>query len=166
MSQISFEQLPDKARLWIFPADRPLSPEERAGLTAAVTESLAAWNAHGSPVRWGQTLVKDQVLLIGVDETHTELSGCSIDSCIDRIRQLERDLDTGFLDHGRVFYREGERLTFVSRPAFRALAEAGAVGPDTVVYDNVLQTVGEYRHGRWEVPARDSWHARAFPLRA
>ena len=45
-----------------------------------------------------------------------------------------------------------------------ALAEAGAVTADTVVFNTVVSPVGELRGGRWEVPARDSWHAQAFPV--
>ena len=36
------------------------------------------------------------------------------------------------------------------------------VGPDTTVFNNTLTSLGDVRAGRWEVPASDSWHARAF----
>ena len=165
MSRIDFAELPDHARLWVFPADRELSPQESEALLATVDGSLAAWNAHGSPVRWGRELRYGQVLLIGVDETHTALSGCSIDSATREIGTLESRLGVALLDHGRVFYRDAEALRWAPRPEFKQLAEAGRVTADTVVLDNVIATVGELRAGRWEVPARSTWHARAFPLK-
>ncbi len=164
MSLIAFDQLPDQSRLWVFAADRPLEAAERDRLTAAVEEGLAAWNAHGSPVQWGYRLVHDQFLAIGVDESHTALSGCSIDSAVRRIRELEAELGLSFLDNARVFYRDGDAVRRVSRAEFRDLAEAGTVTADTVVFNNILATVGEFRRGLWEVPARDSWHADAFPV--
>jgi hypothetical protein len=30
------------------------------------------------------------------------------------------------------------------------------------VFNNTLSRVAELEGGQWEVPARDSWHARAF----
>jgi hypothetical protein len=50
----------------------------------------------------------------------------------------------------------------VPRGRFRELAAAGAVSPDTVVFDNTVQSLGALRGGRWETPARASWHGRAF----
>jgi len=164
MSRIPFAELPDHARLWVFPASRPLSPEDRDRVSRTVEDSLAAWNAHGSAVHWGYELVRDQFLVIGVDETHTALSGCSIDACTRQIRSLEKELNLDFLDSSRVFYRDGDRPAWLSRPAFRERVVAGDLGLDTVIFNNVLATVGEFRSGGWEVPARDSWHARAFPF--
>ena len=36
--------------------------------------------------------------------------------------------------------------------------------PDTIVFDNTIQSVSSLRNGRWELPAKASWHARAFSL--
>jgi hypothetical protein len=165
MSRIPFDALPDPARLWIFAANRALRPEEQSALAHSVEEGLADWNAHGSPVTWGHRLERDQFLLIGVDETHTALSGCSIDGAVRQIRSLEGRLGVSLLDNARVFYREGDEIRVVARPEFHALAEAGRVDADTVVYNNVLTTVGEFRRGLWEVPVRRSWHLSAFPMK-
>ena len=50
----------------------------------------------------------------------------------------------------------------VERGAFRAMALAGEVGPDTTVFDNTVTRVRQLRAGEWERPLRDSWHGRAF----
>ena len=164
MPRIAFDELPDHARLWVFPADRTLSAEERARVEGVVAGSLAEWAAHGSPVRWGFTLVHDRFLLVGVDESHTALTGCSIDRCVDAVRDLEREWGVSFLDNGRVFFRRDGTIDRASRPGFRELVVAGAVTLDTPVFDPVIATVGDYRGGAFERPAREAWHARAFPF--
>lgn len=166
MSLIPFEQLPDDSKLWIFPADRTLTPAEQTRLIQGVTEGLAEWVAHGSPVRWGYQVLHDQFLMIGMDETHTALTGCSIDSGIAQIRELEKELAMSLLDNARVFFRDGEAIVCETRPGFRRLAEEGRVAGSTVVFNNVVATVGDLRSGKWEIPLRDSWHAKAFPVPA
>ena len=166
MPRVPFDQLPDHARLWIFGADRPLSLDERRLLAESVENGLRGWSAHGSPVTWGHALHHERFLLLGVDESTTALSGCSIDGAVHEIQALERRLGPSLLDTARVFYREGEGVRAVSRQRFRELADAGAVSAETVVYNNVIATVGDLRRGAWEVPASRSWHAKAFPLRA
>jgi hypothetical protein len=66
------------------------------------------------------------------------------------------------LDNGPVTYRDGEPIARVPRGQFARLAESGAVGPDTTVFDNTVATVGAMRAGRWETAARQAWHGRAF----
>lgn len=164
MALVPFDRLPGHARLWVFAADRPLTVPERELMVREVERGLAKWNAHGSPVIWGHDLRYDRFLLVGVDESTTALSGCSIDSAIHAIQALESRLGLSLLDHARVFFRDGEEIRAVSRADFRSLAERGEVAGDTVVFNNVIPTVGELQAGKWEVPASASWHARAFPL--
>jgi hypothetical protein len=101
-----------------------------------------------------------------VDETNTALSGCSIDAAVRWIRELERRLGMSFLDNARVFFREGARIRRVSRAEFRALAESGRITADTVVFNNVIETLRDLRQGLWEVEARRSWHGQTFPVGA
>lgn len=163
---ISFQELPDSARLWIFPADRPLSPEEADRVTRRVENGLRDWAAHGSPVFWAQRLERDQFLMIGVDETRTGLTGCSIDQAVREIKSLETEMKLSFLDNARVFYREGDTVRKATRGEFRRLAEEGEVTSETPVFNNIITTVGELRGKLWEVPLQASWHARAFPVRS
>ena len=165
MSMIPFDELPDRARLWVFSADRILTTEEQRLLAESVESGLAEWAAHGSPVRWAHQIRHDQFLMVGVDETHVELTGCSIDSAVRQIRTLEERLKMSFLDNARIFFRDGDTVRFVLRPEFQNLARDGRVDHDTIVYNNVIETVGELRGGLWEVPARKSWHADAFLVR-
>ena len=166
MPKVPFDALPDSSRLWIFPSDRPLSPEEQETLIRSAEEGLDDWSAHGSPVTWGCGIERDQALVIGVDETRTALTGCSIDGAIRHIRDLESRFKTSLLDNGRVFFRDGERMSAVSRAEFKKLVAKGSVQDDTLVYDNVIATVGELRGGSWEIPFRTSWHSEAFSAKS
>jgi hypothetical protein len=123
---------------------------------------LAQWKAHGSPLTCARSWRDDRFLTVGVDQRSAGASGCSIDAMVRVLSDLERQFGLTLTDHGPVLYRAGDRVERVPRPAFARLAREGIVGPDTVVFDNTLTRLAELRAGRWELPARDSWHARAF----
>jgi hypothetical protein len=164
MPLVHFDALPADARLWIFAAERPLAPHERDRLLAAVDEFLEGWRAHGHPLTVARDWRYDQFLLVGVDEGPAGASGCSIDAMVHRLEALERTLAVQLLDHGPVLFRENGRVARLPRPDFATLARSGTITGDTVVFDNTLTRVAELRDGRWETPARQSWHARAFGL--
>ena len=63
-----------------------------------------------------------------------------------------------------ICFRDGGEIRVVARAEFTELVEQGKVTGDTVVFDGTLSSVGAFRDGKWEVAARDSWHARAWNL--
>ncbi len=162
MPRVEFATLPDHARVWVFAGERTLAPAEREALVAAVTAFLDNWVAHGRPLTCGYDLRHDRFLLVAADERAAGVSGCSIDALTRQLRELERRFEIALLDNGPVHYRDGDGVARASRPEFGALADAGTVTPDTVVFDNTVPTLGDVREGRWEAAARRTWHGRAF----
>jgi hypothetical protein len=164
MPLVAFDALPPDARLWVFAADRPLAGEQRDRLLQAVDGFLGQWTAHGHPLTVAREFRYDRFLLVGVDEASAGASGCSIDAMVRTLRELEQALAVQLLDHGPVLFRRGDAIERLPRPDFAALARKGEVSPDTVVFNNTVTRVAELREGRWETPARASWHATAFGL--
>lgn len=162
MPRIPFDQLPDDARLWVFPTSRPLTPSEEEEMVARVDAFLDQWVAHGAPLSAGRDWREGRFLLVAVDEASAPPTGCSIDSLARMLRDLGREWDVSFLDHSPVWYRKDGEAVPVSRRDFKSMAEAGEVSLETPVFDNAVTRVSQLRGSEWEKPAGASWHRRAF----
>jgi hypothetical protein len=162
MPRVPFDSLPDHARVWVFAADRALAAPERDGLLADVDVFLDGWAAHGAPLQCARDFRYDRFLLVAVDERAAGVSGCSIDALTRQLKEHERRLGISLLDNGPVLFRTGDGVQRVSRAEFQKLADEGEVTPETVVYNNTTPDLGAVRAGKWETPARASWHGRAF----
>jgi len=162
MPRIDFDALPDHGRVWVFPADRTLRPDEAERLLREVDAFLDGWAAHGTPLRSGRILEEDTFLVVGVDEDASAPSGCSIDALVNRLEALGAELGVTLVQHAPVWFREGDAIRVVSRPSFRDLARNGAVDASTSVFDTTLTRLAALRQGGLERPARDSWHGKAF----
>lgn len=162
MPRQPFALLPDSARLWVFAAARRLGPAEREAVGEAADAFLDQWHAHGVPLDCARDLVHDQFLLVGADEHAAGVSGCSIDALVRTMKGLGEKLGVQLLDHASVFYRSPAGVERVSRDAFAERVARSEVTPATTVFDNTVTTVGALRQGRWEAPAAETWHARAF----
>ena len=163
MPLVNFDDLPDNARLWVFPGSRALTNDEATRVLHATDGFLNTWAAHKVPLATGRELHYNQFLLVAVDEAATGASGCSIDALVHFVQEQERATGAVFTDNAPVWFRgAGGAVETVSRARFRDLAKGGAVGPDTVVFDNTIQSIGALREGKWEVKARDTWHGKTF----
>ena len=162
MPRVDFDVLPDRGRMWVFPATQTLSSAQSDAFLQEVDSFLDAWAAHGVPLRCGRELRDDRFLVIGVDVDAEAPSGCSIDALVNRLRGLGSELGVSLIDHAPVWYRDGDEIRTATRGEFRALAESGAVGPETHVFDTSLTTIGSLRAGGLEQPAAETWHGRAF----
>jgi len=162
MPRVSLTELPDHAKLWVFAAERPVTGPAQANLLADVDAFLDGWAAHGTPLRCGRDFVHDRFLIVAVDEAAAGVSGCSIDALTRQLRDHEHRLGMALLDNAPVHYRAGDGVARVSRAEFRALAAAGTVTAETIVFNNTVPDLGAVRAGRWETRAADSWHGRSF----
>ena len=160
MPQVSFDSLPDDARVWVFGAASELNASASDRMLAAVDGFLAQWNAHGSPLRCGREWREDRFLAIGVDQSTAGASGCSIDGLFRTLARLEPEIGTRLLGGGRVYYRGGDgRVNAATRTAFSELARDGQIGPDTPTFDTSITVASAWRR-EFERPARASWHAQ------
>jgi hypothetical protein len=167
MPAVPFAQLPDHSRVWIFGASRPLTSDESNRLLEQVDRFLEGWAAHGAPLVGARDWRHDRFLIVGADERATGVSGCSTDTLFHALGAAGQALGADFRDRTLVYWRDAAgEVRSAPRPEFRALAAAGEVDADTMVFDNTVATVGDLREGLWETRLGSTWHARAFPIGA
>jgi hypothetical protein len=149
---VGFRDLPPAARVWVFASDRPLRGGDATTLLDEVDRFLSQWKAHGAPLRSAREWRDDRFLVIGVDPTAEQASGCSIDGLFRGLQALERTLSTRLVGGGRIFYRGRD-----GKPELVSRTEAPRVlSGDTAVFDTSITDAAGYR-ARFERPARDTW---------
>lgn len=164
MSVVKFDELPDDARLWIFACERQLSEHELAQLRSNMEQFMTSWTAHKRELTVSWKTEYGQFIFVAVDESAMSASGCSIDSLVHNLQKFEQQIACDIVNtNSKVFYRDdAQRIRCLDRFGFKELAANGAVDEETVVFNNIIQSVGELRQNKWEVPMKESWHMQAF----
>lgn len=160
MSLVEPGALPGHARVWCFGASSRPSDEAVALLRESMAAFLSEWTAHRARLHAAFEWLHDRFLVVAVDETNVGASGCSIDALTGQIRRLEELTGVTLLDSAPVWYRDADgEIRQVGRADFREMADRGAIGPETPVFDLTVETLEDVRAGAWEVEAGRSWHA-------
>ncbi len=148
-------------RIWIYQADRQLTDSEKTQVLDKLASFTAQWRAHGKPLAAKVEIRHDRFIIVMVDDAVAPPTGCSIDKSVHLLKEIERETGLSLFDRMQVAYREGEQVSVISRTEFEQLITEGAVTDDTIVFNNLVATYPELET-HWEVPLRDSWHAKVF----
>jgi hypothetical protein len=156
---VEFETLPDTSRVWIYQASRSFNEAELIELKEAFDSFITDWTAHGQDLKAGYEIRYNRFIIVSLDQSQTSASGCSIDASVHFIQQLEKKYAIELLDKMNVSYKQGEYVAYKPLLDFKKMAKQKAVSKNTIVFNNLVATKGEYLE-HWEVPASESWHSR------
>jgi hypothetical protein len=160
-AEISIPQhFADTARIWIYQANRPFSATELATLRPQLTAFCTRWTAHQQQLAAFGEVFYEQFIVLAVDEKQAGASGCSIDSSVHFLQQLEKEYQVALFDRLQFAYLDAhEQVQTLNRMTLKARFAEGLINDDTLFFDNLVNQLGAFRTS-WLRPLGKSWHRR------
>lgn len=156
---VPFESLPDTSRIWIYQSNERFTEDQEKAISNKLSAFLEQWAAHGQDLQAAFEIRYNRFIIIGLNQKINQATGCSIDSQVHFIQSLEKEYDIDLLDKMNVAFKQGDFVNFKPLTEFRQIVKQGAVGKNTIVFNNLVTNKLEYLNS-WEVPMIASWHAR------
>jgi hypothetical protein len=158
---VPFENLPEDSKIWIYQSNRKFSDDEMTEIENDLKTFLENWSAHGTGLEASYLLKYNRFIIIAVNQEVQQVTGCSIDSSVTFIQNLEQKYQVDLLDKMNVTFKNGEHIAHKSLIDFKRMAKEKAVTTNTIVFNNLVNSIEEFNEN-WEVPAGESWHSRFF----
>jgi len=156
---VDFNTLPETSRLWIYMSDKEFSTEQKNYIQEKMTKFCTRWNHHKNDLKSSFELKYNRFIILAVDESFNEVSGCSINKSIKLMKKFEEKLDLDLMNRLNTAFKVEEQMQVVDLSTFKEFAKNKKVNNDTIVFNNLAATKAAYMN-TWEVPASESWHAR------
>jgi hypothetical protein len=150
-------KLPVTSKVWIYQSDRILTQEEVNSLAEDTRQFVTSWTAHNQDLKGGFEIPFNAFLVIAVDESLNEASGCSLDKKFHFIRSAGERMGIDFLNRKNIAYLNNGELVLTNFDEFDKLLQRGEVNGDTIVFNNLVSSMQEYRQS-WKIALKDSWH--------
>jgi hypothetical protein len=157
---VTFENLPENARVWVYQAERALTSTEKEFVLNTGQEFIDQWVTHGQPLIASLQVLDDHFVIMAVDDRQLP-SGCSIDSSVDFMRNLTIELGVDFFGRTNVPLQDDGKVKVMGLAELKKQIGNGDVSDETLVYNSLAKTKGELKD--WIVPLKDSWLARYLP---
>lgn len=159
---IPFDQMPDYSRVWIYQADHKLSENDEQVVRDRIQRFCEGWNTHGNLMPTSFELIDSQILILAVDESRLGASGCSIDSSVRTLRELENALNINLTDQGKISLKKASgEMKVISALGVKSKVTSGEIDLETEVINPLIRTKSELQN-LWQ-PVRNSWLSKYFP---
>jgi hypothetical protein len=158
---MTFENLPDESRIWIYGFDRPLEPDQYNIVKERLERFKNEWMYHGNSVTGDYEIFENQFVIIATNEA---ISGCSIDSSVAVFKDFKNEHHLDALNQNLVYFRDHGKIITVSRVQFQELVNNGQVTENTIVFNLMISHLGSLKKGNFETTFQNSWHCKVFKI--
>lgn len=144
------------SRVWIYQASRLFTLSEALQIEPLLEDLTANWKAHGAPVKGYANLLFGQFIVLMADETATGVSGCSVDSVVRIVQQIEKTYGVEMFNWQNLAFVVKGKVQLIPRQQFSYAFENNFITADTLFFNNVVATKQELENN-WIIPVKDSW---------
>jgi hypothetical protein len=153
-----------ESRVWIYQASRVFSLQEALEIEELLNEFAVQWKSHGTPVKGAAYLFFGQFIVLIADETATGVSGCSTDSSVRLIKDIEQRFAVNMFDRTTLAFIVREKVELLPLSQLQYAVENGFISTDTLYFNNLVQTKEELEN-KWIIPVKDSWLKNKIKLK-
>jgi hypothetical protein len=156
---VKFENLPSHSRVWIYQSNRKLTTQEVEFITEKAILFTNQWTKHGSDLQGSFVIKYNQFLILAVDEGFNNVSGCSIDSSVRFVKELEKFMGVDMMNKMNISFKDDDHINIVTMSDFKEFIKSNKITSETIVFNNMISTKEELET-QWEVSVNNSWHKR------
>jgi hypothetical protein len=153
------------SRVWIYQSSRLFMLSEALEIEPMMEQFVSQWNSHGSPVKGYANLFFGQFIVLMADETASGVSGCSTDSSVRLIKQLETRFNVNMFDRQMLAFVIKDKIQLLPLSQLNYAFTNNFIALDTPYFNNLVQTKTELENN-WIIPVKDSWLAKRLPVNA
>ncbi|MEJ7560160.1 MAG: ABC transporter ATPase [Pedobacter sp.] len=150
-----------QSKVWIYQSNRAFTTEEVVAIEQKLSEFTSQWKAHGHQLQAKAQVLHNFFLIFTVDEASANATGCSIDASVRVVKELEQQYNVDLFNRFNMAYLVDNKVVVASKEDFETLINIKAVGPKTIVFNNMVQTLADFQN-KWQVPFEESWHKQVF----
>ena len=142
---VPYSEIAKSSRVWVYQSDRSLFDKEVDFINQKLLAFCNDWKAHQLHLNSSFKVLYNRFIILLVDERQQSASGCSIDSSVKIIKEIENKFGINLLNRTQIaFEQEGEILT-LSTSEFKKIVQV-----DTVVFNNLVSTKADLEE-KWKL---------------
>lgn len=150
-----------QSRVWVYQSNRKFSPAEEIEILTKLEGFTNQWKAHGNELLAKAEIRYGFFIVLIVDESQANVTGCSIDSSVRFIKDIEQTYSVDLFNRFNLAYKLNDEVIVNGKEDFETLVSIKKIDENTIVFNNMVQNLNEL-NTKWEIPFKNSWHSTVF----
>jgi hypothetical protein len=159
------DQLPadfnNNSRAWIYQSSRLFFLSEALQIEEMLQQFVKNWKSHGADVKGYGNLFFGQFIVMMADETATGVSGCSTDSSVRLVKEIEQKFNVKMFERQTLAFLVKEKVQLLPMSQINYAIENNFINADTLYFNNTILTKAELIN-QWIIPVKESWLAKRY----
>lgn len=165
---IEYKHLLDKdfsqdSRVWIYQSSRLFSLSEAFAIEEILNDFTGKWLSHATPVKGAGYLFFGQFIILMADERATGVSGCSTDSSVRLIKDIEQRFGVHMFDRTTLAFVVKDKVQLLPLSQLQYAFDNRFIDSHTLYFNNIVQTKDELEKN-WIIPIKDSWLSKKITV--
>jgi len=149
------------SRVWIYQSNRIFAMGELFQVEEILEAFTGNWKSHGAPVKGFGTIIYGQFVVLMADESQTGVGGCSTDSSVHVIKEIEKLTGVQMFNRELLAFLVKDRVQIIPLAQVGYALENGLLQKDTLYFNNLVNNKIAMEKD-WLQPIGASWIAKKF----
>ena len=156
------EDFNDNSRVWVYQCNRAFEVNEVVKIEKLLQNFVVEWSSHRDLVKGYANLFFGQFIIFMADETDIQVGGCSTDSSVRVVKNIEKNYHVELFDRQMLAFIVKERIHLIPLDQVNYSIENELITAETLYFNNTILTKKELLTN-WIIPVKDSWLAGRIP---
>jgi len=157
------ESFSSDSRVWIYQSSRLFTLNEALAIEDLLNDFTDKWLSHGTPVKGAGYLFFGQFIIFMADEKATGVSGCSTDSSVRLIKDIEQRFGVNMFDRTTLAFVVKDKVQLLPLSQLQYAFDNRFIDSHTLYFNNLVQTKVELENN-WLIPIKDSWLSKRITV--
>ncbi len=157
------ENFSPDSRVWIYQSNRLFTLSEALAVEDILNDFTDKWLSHGAPVKGAAYLFFGQFIILMADEKATGVSGCSTDSSVRLIKDIEQRFGVNMFDRTTLAFLVKDKVQLLPLSQLQYAFDNRFIDSHTLYFNNLVQTKAELENN-WLIPIKDSWLSKRITV--
>lgn len=144
------------SRVWIYQCERAFNEIETDQINELLHEFTQNWTSHGAKVKGFGQVFFNQFIVLMADETASEVSGCSTDSSVRIIKNIEETYQVSLFNRQLLGFFINEKIELIPLQDIQKSFESKIINAETLYFNNIVLHKKELEEN-WITPLKNSW---------
>ena len=149
------------SKTWIYQSNRTFTLPELFQAEEILEAFTDNWKSHGAPVKGFATILYGQFIVIMADESQTGVGGCSTDSSVHVIKQIEVMNNVQMFNRELMAFWVKDKVQTIPLAQVGYALENGILSKDTLYFNNLVANKAAMEKD-WLQPISESWLGKKY----